>query len=44
MKNLLFKNISTEHGTIILLSVAFVAVSIIAIYAIDTAYYILNLM
>ena len=36
MKKLLFMNVSTEIGTIILLSVAYVATAAIAIYAIDT--------
>jgi hypothetical protein len=32
----MFREISTIKGTVILLAVAFVAVSIIALYAIDT--------
>jgi hypothetical protein len=40
MKNLLLKNISTEMGTIILLSVAYIAVSVIALDAVYTVNYL----
>jgi len=44
MKKLLFMNISTETGTIILLSVAYVAVSIIALDAVYTINYLSSLL
>lgn len=38
------KEFSTKDGTILLLATAFVAVSLIALYAVDTVNFILDLM